>query len=62
MPVIAAGRLFTVTVLVVRQPVLIVYDKVTTPAVIPVAVPDADPMEAAEALLLVQVPPVVVLE
>jgi hypothetical protein len=51
-----------VTVLVVRQPVLIVYDNVITPAVIPVAVPDVDPIDAADALLLIHVPPVVVLE
>ena len=41
---------------------LTVYDNVITPAEIPVAVPDVDPMEAADALLLVHVPPVVVLE
>ena len=60
-PDITDGMGFTVTGNVRRQPLEMVYIIVVPPPVMPVAVPVDDPIDATEALLLVQVPPAVAL-
>lgn len=63
MPEIAPGVGFTVIVVVLKHPVdARVYDMVAEPAVIPVATPVEDPIEAIATLLLLHMPPGVALE
>ena len=58
-PFIALGAVFTVTVVVMVQPVEVMYSIVEVPGTIPVTTPVDEPIVAVEMLLLVQVPPAV---
>jgi hypothetical protein len=54
-----AGKLYTVNVRVVAQPVVVTrYVIVVVPRLRPPATPDVEPIEPTEGLLLLQVPPV----
>ncbi len=57
----AYGSGLTVIVFALKQPVLIVYLITDVPALIPVTIPEDDPIVATPVLVLVQVPPIVVL-
>jgi len=59
-PPIAAGFGLTVKLVTAIQPVLSVYVIVTTPSVMPVTVPDVEPMVATAVLLLLHTPPLVI--
>jgi hypothetical protein len=49
----------TPTVVVVLQPPASVYVILVVPGVLPITVPDDEPIEATEGALLLQVPPVI---
>ena len=48
---------FTATPMVTTQPAPVVYDIVTEPLELPVIMPDTDPIDAINVLLLLHVPP-----
>ncbi len=54
-----AGKAFTVSVVVMIQPVGKVYVIVDVPGLVPVTTPDVDEANVAKPLLLLQVPPLV---
>lgn len=56
-PAIGAGSVFTVITVVILHPVGKVYIIVSVPEVIPVTIPEPDPIIAIAGLLLIQVPP-----
>jgi hypothetical protein len=56
-PPIGSGNGFTVTTIVLTQPVGSVYDIIAVPVAMPVTIPVEDPMVAINVLPLAQVPP-----
>jgi len=61
-PVITAGKTPTLTIVVIRHPVVNVYEMTEVPAAIPVTKPLAEPMVTFDVALLDHVPPEVVLD
>ena len=58
-PVIGAGTVFTVTVAVLTHAAGVVYVIVVLPGKMPVTIPEDEPTEATNGLLLLHMPPVV---